>query len=254
MKFSEIWLREWVDPPVSTDDLVEQLTMAGLEVDSVEPAAPAFTGLVVGEVLAVEAHPDADKLKVCSVSNGDDTPLQVVCGAPNVHVGMKAPLALVGARMPGDFKIKKTRLRGVESSGMLCSASELGLSDDHQGLMALPVEAEPGMDIRQYLQLDDCMIEIDLTPNRGDCLGIEGVAREVGALNRCPVSPVSFEAVDESLSETFPVDVLAPEACPRYLGRVVRGIDPGAQTPLWMQDRLRRGGIRSLGPVVDITN
>ncbi len=254
MKFSEIWLREWVDPPVSTDDLVEQLTMAGLEVDSVEPAAPAFTGLVVGEVLAVEAHPDADKLKVCSVSNGDDTPLQVVCGAPNVHVGMKAPLALVGARMPGDFKIKKTRLRGVESSGMLCSASELGLSDDHQGLMALPVEAEPGMDIRQYLQLDDCMIEIDLTPNRGDCLGIEGVAREVGALNRCPVSPVSFEAVDESLSETFPVDVLAPEACPRYLGRVVRGIDPGAQTPLWMQERLRRGGIRSLGPVVDITN
>ena len=177
MKFSEKWLREWVDPPVSTAELVEQLTMAGLEVDSVETAAAGLGDLVVGEVVSVDAHPDANKLRVCSVAVGEGQPVQVVCGAPNVVASGKYPLAPVGARLPGDFKIKKSRLRGVESHGMLCSAQELGLSEDHAGLMTLPADAQAGQSLQALLGLDDTIIEIDLTPNRGDCLGIEGIAR-----------------------------------------------------------------------------
>lgn len=253
MKFSESWLREWVNPAVSAEQLAEQLTMAGLEVDSIEPVAGEFTGIVVGEVQGVEPHPDADKLRVCQVAAGGET-LQIVCGAPNVCVGMKVPTALIGAKLPGDFKIKKSKLRGVESFGMLCSARELGLSEDHAGLMALPTDAPIGTDIRDYLALDDRSIEIDLTPNRGDCLGMIGVAREIGVLNQCPVTMPEVAAVPATLEDRFPVEVSAPEACPRYLGRVIRGIDATAETPLWMQEKLRRGGIRSLGPVVDVTN
>ena len=254
MKFSEQWLREWVDPPVSTEALVEQLTMAGLEVDSVEPAAPPVAGLVVGEVLSVAAHPDADKLRVCRVAAGQDEPLQIVCGAPNVRAGGKYPLALIGACLPGDLSIRKSRLRGVESFGMLCSARELGLGDDHQGLLELDAAAVAGQGITELLGLEDTLIEIDLTPNRGDCLGIEGIAREVGTLTRTPVTAVGIEAVPESIPDRFPVAVQAPDACPRYLGRVIRGIDPHATTPLWMRERLRRSGLRSIDPVVDVTN
>ena len=254
MKFSEAWLREWVNPGLDTQQLAEQLTMAGLEVDAVEPAAAEFSGVIVAEVLSVETHPDADKLRVCQVAAGEDEALQIVCGAPNVRAGMKAPLATVGGRMPGDMKIKKAKLRGVPSHGMLCSARELGLSDEHQGLMELPVDAPVGHDLRDYLTLDDVTIEVDLTPNRGDCLGMEGVAREVGTLNGTDLTPPSFESVAASSDARFPVDVQAPDACPRYLGRVIRSINPAAETPLWMQEKLRRGGIRSLGPVVDVTN
>ncbi len=254
MKFSEKWLREWVDPPVSTAELVEQLTMAGLEVDSVEPAAAGLGDLVVGEVVSVDAHPDADKLRVCSVAIGAGQPLQVVCGAPNVAVGGKYPLAPVGARLPGDLKIKKSRLRGIESHGMLCSASELGLSEDHAGLMTLPAEAQAGQSLQTLLGLDDTIIDIDLTPNRGDCLGIEGIAREVGTLLRCPVSVVEIKPLAATIDDTLDIEVQSPQACPQYLGRVLRGIDVMAQTPLWMQERLRRSGLRSLGIVVDVTN
>ena len=180
MKFSEQWLREWVDPPVSTEQLVEQLTMAGLEVDSIEPAAPPFSGIVVGEVLAIEPHPDADKLRVCRVAVGQSEPLQIVCGAANVRVGMRVPAALVGATLPGGMAIKKAKLRGVESSGMLCSAKEIGIAEEAEGLLELPVTATPGTDVRTLLNLDDHSIEVDLTPNRGDCLGLIGIAREIG--------------------------------------------------------------------------
>ncbi len=253
MKFSEKWLREWVNPEISTDELVAQLTMAGLEVDAVEPAAGEFIGVVVGQVLDVQPHPDADKLRVCKVDAGAD-PLQIVCGAPNVEAGMKVPTALVGAQLSSDFKIKRAKLRGVESNGMLCSARELGLSEDHQGLMRLPETAPIGEDIRAYLKLDDALIDVDLTPNRGDCLGMAGIAREVGVLNRCPVTHPHIERIASTGSDTFAVQVSAADGCPRYLGRVIRGIDPAAPTPLWMQERLRRSGMRSLGPVVDVTN
>ncbi|MGD2055367.1 MAG: phenylalanine--tRNA ligase subunit beta [Gammaproteobacteria bacterium] len=254
MKFSEKWLRAWVDPPVSTGELVEQLTMAGLEVDSVEAAGAVTEGLVVGEVLSVEAHPDADKLRLCRVAAGQDEPLQIVCGAPNVRVGGKYPLALIGARLPGGLSIKKSRLRGVESFGMLCSARELGLGDEHQGLLELDPDAATGQGIAELLDLDDHLIDIDLTPNRGDCLGIEGIAREVGTLTRTPVTAVAIDTVAESIADRFAIEVRAADACPRYLGRVLRGIDPHATTPLWMRERLRRSGLRSIDPVVDVTN
>ena len=254
MKFSEKWLREWVDPPVTTMELVRQLTMAGLEVDSVERLDTEVEGLVVGEVLSVEKHPDADKLRVCRVDAGQGEVLQIVCGAPNVRTGGKYPLARIGARLPGDIAIRKSRLRGVESHGMLCSARELGLGDAHQGLMELPPDTRTGEDIGTLLGLDDALIDIDLTPNRGDCLGIEGVAREVGTLTRSPVTAIEIDEVPPSVPDSHAIEVHAPEACPRYLGRVIRGINPTASTPLWMQERLRRSGLRSIDPVVDVTN
>lgn len=254
MKFSEQWLREWVDPPVSTAELVAQLTMAGLEVDSVAAVAPAFSGVVVGEVLDVAPHPDADKLRVCSVNIGTAQTLQIVCGAANVRAGMRVPTALVGATLPGGLTIKKATLRGVESSGMLCSAQELGLAEAASGLMELPTDANCGTDIRALLALDDRTIEVDLTPNRGDCLGIAGLAREVAALNRCAVAVPNVMPVVPALTDTLPLSVTAPDACPHYLGRIVRGLDRTVQTPLWMRERLRRSGLRSLGPLVDVTN
>ena len=253
MKFSEKWLRSWVNPQVSRDELVARLSMAGLEVDSVTPAAGIFSGVVVGEVLSTEPHPDADKLRVCQVSNGTES-FQVVCGAPNVRPGLKIPFAMIGAELPGDFKIKKAKLRGVESSGMLCSASELQISEENDGLMELPGDAPVGQDIRAYLDLDDASIEVDLTPNRGDCLSLAGLAREVGALYDAPVSRPEVAAVAASHDEVRPVDVIATQACPRYLGRVVRNVDLSRPTPLWMVERLRRADVRSIDAAVDITN
>ncbi|MDP3978309.1 MAG: phenylalanine--tRNA ligase subunit beta [Pseudomonas sp.] len=253
MKFSEKWLRGWVNPPVSRDELVARLSMAGLEVDSVTPAAGIFSGVVVGEVLSTEQHPDADKLRVCQVSNGAET-FQVVCGAPNVRPGLKIPFAMIGAELPGDFKIKKAKLRGVESNGMLCSASELQISEENDGLMELPADAQVGQDIRAYLDLDDASIEVDLTPNRGDCLSLAGLAREVGALYDASVTRAQIAAVAPSHDEVRPVEVLAPQACPRYLGRVVRNVDLSRPTPLWMAERLRRADVRSIDAAVDITN
>ncbi len=254
MKFSEHWLREWVDPQVSTAELASQLTMAGLEVDSVEPAAPAFSGVVVGEVKRVVPHPDADKLRVCQVDPGDGELLGIVCGAPNVREGLKVPLALLGAELPNGFKIKRAKLRGVESQGMLCSGAELGLADQSSGLLELPGDAPVGEDFRVWLKLDDACIEVDLTPNRGDCLGLAGIAREVGVLNRAPVIPPAIEPVPATIDDALPVELLDPAGCPRYVGRVVKGVNPRAATPLWMKERLRRSGIRSLGPLVDVTN
>ncbi|WP_404377928.1 phenylalanine--tRNA ligase subunit beta [Vreelandella aquamarina] len=255
MKFSEQWLREWVAPQLDTQAIADQITMAGLEVDAVEAVAAAFSGVVVAEVLTKEKHPDADKLNICTVNDGTGEPVQVVCGAPNVDVGQKIPFAQVGGVLPGDFKIKKAKLRGVESRGMICSASELGLEEETSpGILVLPASAPVGTSFREYMQLDDMTIEVDLTPNRGDCLSIKGLAREVGVLNRLPVSGPDITAVEARIDDTFPVTIEAPEQCPRYLGRVIKGINVGAETPLWMVERLRRSGVRSIDPVVDVTN
>lgn len=253
MKFSEQWLRGWVSPQVSRDELVARLSMAGLEVDSVTPAAGEFSGVVVGEVLSTEQHPDADKLRVCQVSNGAET-FQVVCGAPNVRPGLKIPFAMIGAELPGDFKIKKAKLRGVESNGMLCSQAELQIGEGNDGLMELPADAPVGQDIREYLSLDDASIEVDLTPNRGDCLSLAGLAREVGALYAAPVARPAVATVAAVHDEVRSVEVRAPAACPRYLGRVIRNVDLSKPTPLWMVERLRRADVRSIDAAVDITN
>jgi phenylalanyl-tRNA synthetase beta chain len=250
---SEQWLREWVSPEISTEDLAHQITMAGLEVDAIDPVAGEFSGVVVAEIISAEQHPDADKLRICQVDTGSDT-VQIVCGAPNARAGLKAPLATVGGVLPGDFKIKKAKLRGVESFGMLCAEQELGLSDASEGLMELAGEAPVGADLRDYLKLDDQMIEIGLTPNRADCLGLAGIAREVGLLNDLPVNAPAFEKVQESHGETFPVELLNPERCPKFVGRVIRGIDVSRPSPLWLQEKLRRVGLRSIDAVVDITN
>lgn len=253
MKFSEQWLREWVNPAVDTQELVTQITMAGLEVDGVEPVSGAFYGVCVGLVKSVARHPDAEKLSVCQVSNGDED-FQVVCGAQNVRAGLKVPFAMIGAVLPGDFKIKKAKLRGVESLGMLCAAAELGLADSSEGLMELPEDAPVGKDFHAYLNLHDRAIEVDLTPNRSDCLSIAGLAREVGVLNRMLLNPPEIAPVAPASDAAFPVRVLNSEACPRYLGRVIKNIDIASSTPLWMQEKLRRCGLRSIDPAVDVTN
>ena len=257
MKFSENWLREWVNPSIATEELSEQLSMAGLEVDGIEPAAAEFTGVVVGEVVECGKHPEADKLQVTKVnvgSAGDGELIDIVCGAKNCRQGLKVAVAMVGAVLPGDFKIKKAKLRGQPSFGMLCSFSELGMADDSDGILELPTDAPVGTDIREYLDLNDNIIEIDLTPNRSDCLGVAGVAREVGVLNSADVKSVAVTEVAPAIDDTFSVKVDNPVACPRYLGRVVKGVDMSAQTPLWMAEKLRRSGIRSIDPIVDITN
>lgn len=254
MKFSEKWLREWVNPTISTEALSEQLSMAGLEVDGVEPVAGEFSGVVVGEVVECGRHPDADKLQVTKINVGEGDLLDIVCGAPNCRAGIKVAVAKVGAVLPGNFKIKKAKLRGQPSFGMLCSFSELGISDDHDGIIELPTDAPVGNDIRDYLSLNDVTIEVDLTPNRADCLGIRGLAREVGVLNQAEVCKPDIAAVDETITDTRDIKLSAPDACPRYLGRVLKNIDLDAKSPLWMQEKLRRSGIRSIDPVVDVTN
>ncbi len=253
MKVSEQWLREWVNPQIDTQSLAEQLTMAGLEVDGVEAAAPPCSGIIVAQVIDFIPHPDADKLKVCTVNFGAEESVQIVCGAPNVFKGMKAPLATVGGRL-GDIKIRKAKLRGETSFGMLCSSKELGLAEDADGLMVLPADAPVGNDFKEYLKLNDSIIEIDLTPNRGDCLGMRGVAREVATLNQLPFSDLVIEPVAATHDKQLPITIDAVDGCARYIGRVVSGINPNAHTPLWMVEKLRRAGIRSIHPVVDITN
>lgn len=254
MQVSEAWVRELVSPPVDTDTLVAQLTMAGLEVDAVEPVAGQFNGVVVAEVLSMIQHPNADKLRVCQVNIGAAEPLQIVCGASNVRPGLKIPAALIGAVLPGDFRIKESKLRGELSFGMLCSEKELGLAANSNGLMELPADAPVGSDIRDYLQLNDHVIELGLTPNRADCLSVEGVAREVAVLNESAFAPLAVAPVAEGHQDTLSIDVQASDACPVYLGRLIKGIRADAVTPLWMQEKLRRSGIRSLSPVVDVTN
>jgi phenylalanyl-tRNA synthetase beta chain len=254
MKISESWLREWVNPAVSTDELVAQLTMAGLEVDAVESVAGDFTGVIVGEIVGCEQHPDADKLRVCQVAGLPDGPTQVVCGAANARVGIKIPFATIGAQLPGDFHIKKAKLRGVESFGMLCGQTELKAGDDDTGLWELAADAPVGTDLREYLNLDDKLIEIDLTPNRSDCLSVKGVAREVGVLNRAPVTAPVIAPIAPSISDSFPVHLEAGAACSRYVGRVIRNVDITRPSPAWLQDKLARSGLRSIDAVVDVTN
>lgn len=254
MRFSENWLRQYVNPELTADQLVHQLTMAGLEVDSIVPAASAFTQVVVGEILTADPHPEADRLRVCTVGAGEAGVLQIVCGAPNARPGIRVPLALVGAVLPGDFKIKPAKLRGIESFGMLCSAKELGIDEDASGLLELPIDAPVGEDIRTYLNLDDNLIEVDLTPNRADCLSVEGIAREVALLNSLPISEVDMPVVESHTSTVKSVKISSPEDCPRYLGQMIEDVDRNAVTPEWMKERLRRSGIRSLDILVDITN
>lgn len=254
MKFNESWLREWVNPAVSTEQLCDQITMLGLEVDDVEPVAGAFSGVVVGEVVECAQHPDADKLRVTKVNVGGDRLLDIVCGAPNCRQGLKVACATEGAVLPGDFKIKKTKLRGQPSEGMLCSYSELGIKEDHSGIIELPADAPIGKDFREYLDLNDVAIEISLTPNRADCLSIAGIAREVGVINRAEVKAPVISEVPATIADKVAVELQASEACPRYLARVVKNVNVKATSPLWLQEKLRRCGIRSIGPIVDITN
>jgi phenylalanyl-tRNA synthetase beta chain len=259
MKISESWLREWVNPTVDTATLAEQITMAGLEVDAVEPVAGKFSGVIVAEIAAVVPHPDAEKLRVCQVNTGSGEYLQVVCGAPNARAGMRVPFATVGAVLPGlspneAVKIKKAKLRGVESHGMLCAQTELNAGGDESGLWELPEDAPLGTPLQDYLKLADCIIDIDLTPNRGDCLSVRGVAREVGVINRLPVSEPAIAPVAATSDETFPLTVDASEQCPRYIGRVIRNVDISRPSPLWLQERLRRAGVRAHDCVVDVTN
>lgn len=257
MKFSEAWLRQWVNPSLDSANLLHQMTMAGLEVDSTEPAAKVFSGVVVAQIQSAEQHPDADKLKVCQVSDGVDV-FQVVCGAPNAREGLITAFAKVGAVLPDNFKIKKAKLRGVESFGMLCGADEIGLGEDSEGIIELPADSTIGADLAGIagadLPLDDLTVDVDLTPNRGDCLSLKGLAREVGVLNNLEVTYPEIPAVAPQIDTTFPVEVIAGEQCPRYLGRVIEGVDLSQPSPSWLTERLRRCGLRSIDPVVDVTN
>ncbi|MGY5579557.1 phenylalanine--tRNA ligase subunit beta [Vibrio cincinnatiensis] len=254
MKFSESWLREWVNPAVTTDELTHQITMAGLEVDDVLPVAGTFTGVKVGHVVECGQHPDADKLRVTKVDVGEEELLDIVCGAPNCRQGLKVAVATVGAVLPGDFKIKKAKLRGQPSHGMLCSFSELGIDVESNGIMELADDAVIGTDFREFLTLDDVTIDVDLTSNRADCFSLRGMAREVGVLNRADVVEPAVSPVVPTIDTNISIEVKAPAACPRYLGRIVKNVNVQAQTPLWMQEKLRRCGIRSIDPIVDITN
>ncbi|MDO7540316.1 phenylalanine--tRNA ligase subunit beta [Acinetobacter nosocomialis] len=253
MKISENWLRTWVNPAIDSNTLSDQLTMLGLEVDELAPVAKPFTGVVVGEVLTVEQHPDADRLRVTTVNIGTGEPLQIVCGAPNVRAGMKAPVATIGAVLPGDFKIKKGKLRGVESQGMLCGASEIDLEDKIDGLLELPADAPVGLNIREYLKLDDNVIDISITPNRGDCFSIRGIAREIAVINQLQMNEPEIKSVDATITDEKKV-VISTEGAPRYLGRVIKNVNVKAATPEWMEQALARSGIRTHSILVDVTN
>ena len=259
MQFSENWLRTMVDPKMTSDELSHMLTMAGLEVEEVEPVAPPFSNVVVSEIREIAKHPDADRLNVCQVDVGTGTLLNIVCGAPNVRVGMKVPCAMAGAVLPPGadgkpFLIKVGKLRGVESQGMLCSARELKLSEDHGGLMDLPADAPVGQNFRDYYQLNDLKFTIKLTPNKADCLSVLGVAREVSALTGTPLSLPEAHVVPVALTEKLPVKISAPDLCGRFVGRVIRGVNAKAPTPDWMKQRLERSGQRSISALVDISN
>ncbi|KTC92536.1 phenylalanine--tRNA ligase subunit beta [Fluoribacter dumoffii] len=254
MKLSKLWLREWVNFSLTEQELAHQLTMAGLEVDAVSPVAGEFTQVIVAEVLSTKPHPNADKLTLCEVNANTGKPLQIVCGASNVRAGLKVALAMVGARLPGGFNIKESKLRGELSQGMLCSVSELGMAEHSEGILELEKDAPVGMDLREYLTLDDHIFDVDLTPNRADCFSVLGIAREVAVLNKLPLLQPSIEEVTPSIDDVLSIQLKNPEACPRYCGRVIRNINSKATTPLWMGERLRRGGIRTLHPVVDVMN
>lgn len=253
MKFSEQWLREWCNPPISTEDIVHKLNSLGLEVDSAQPVAPPFSGVIVAQIKAMQSHPDADRLRVCRVDTGK-AEVQIVTGAANAYEGMKVPLAISGARLPSGIEIKQGKLRGIESFGMLCSEAELGLVEKAEGLMDLPQDSPVGMDIREYLKLDDTCIEVDLTPNRGDCLSVKGIARELALATGSAWQEYWPKQVPATTKAEFPISIQAPHACPRYIGRVIEGINTEAVSPIWLVEKLRRSGIRSIHPIVDITN
>lgn len=254
MQFSYDWLKAWANTQLAPDDLAYLLTMAGLEVEENNPVVPEFTGVVVAEVKKIAAHPDADRLCVVQVAVGTGELTQIVCGAPNVTVGMKVPCALAGALLPNDFVIKPTKMRGVESNGMLCSAKELGLPDGVDGLLELPFDAPVGQNIREYLSLDDRLFTLKITPNRADCLSIKGLAREVGALTQIEVNPVACAPVSVTIDDVLPVTIKENQACGRFVGRVIKGVNAKAQTPAWIKARLERSGLRSVSAIVDITN
>jgi len=261
MKVSLLWLREWANPSVPDKELMHRLTMAGLEIDGSEAVAGCFSGVVVGEIISVEPHPNADKLRVCQVKgHPDGKALQVVCGAANARSGIKIPFALVGAVLPSKqseknaFEIKAAALRGVDSFGMLCSATELGIDLPAEGLMELPADATTGQDMRQYFQLEDSMIEVNVTPNRGDCLSVRGLAREISTLTAVSISAPDIKPVVATIADLVSVSLEADSHCSRYVGRVIRGIDNSRPSPLWLKEKLRRSGIRSIDAVVDVTN
>ncbi|HXR90407.1 MAG TPA: phenylalanine--tRNA ligase subunit beta, partial [Steroidobacteraceae bacterium] len=254
MKVPYSWLAEWVKIPWSARELGSRLTMSGLELEALETAAPPFSGVVVAEIRSAERHPQADKLQVCRVSTGSGEDLQIVCGAPNARAGLKTALATVGAELPGGLAIKAARLRGVESFGMLCSARELKLAEDSAGILELPADAPVGQPLRDYLQLDDSILELNVTPNRGDAMSIVGVAREVAALTRASLTGPRIDPIEAGHPDTFAVRLEAPAACPRFAGCIIRGVNNRAATPQWMRERLRRVGLRSISPVVDVTN
>lgn len=256
MKFSESWLRTFVNPDYTSDELAHALTMAGLEVENLEPVAALFEHVVVAEVLRVENHPEADRLKICQVCVGGGHAkelLQIVCGAPNVKTGIKVPCAVIGAKLPG-IEIKKAKLRGVLSFGMLCSARELGINENADGLLILPDDAPTGQNFHDYYTLDDKVFTLSLTPNRADCLSVYGVAREISAITDTVLAPLKISHVSEEIPDTIEVHVKVPDACPLYCGRIIRGINLNADTPLWMKQRLERSGLRSINVVVDATN
>ena len=254
MKISENWLRDWVDTTVDIDTIAERITMLGLEVDAIEPVGGAVPGVVIGEVLACEPHPDADKLKVCQVSTGGEASAQIVCGAPNVAAGVRVPVATVGTVMPSGMTIKAAKLRGVASNGMLCSAGELGAAQDSDGLWLLPADAPVGTSLAEWLGLPDQVLEVDLTPNRGDCLSMRGVAREVALGLDCALASPVIAPIANSLAAAPTVTIQAPAHCAAYSARLVESAEPLAATPLWMRERLRRAGIRAINLAVDIGN
>ena len=254
MKIAESWLREWVDPDLDTEALAERLTMAGHEVDGIEREGEGLDGVVIAEVVDVGKHPDADRLSVCKVNDGSGDLVEVVCGAPNVVKGMKSPLAKPGVKLPNGLKLRKSRIRGVVSNGMLCSAVELGLGDESDGIIALPDDAEVGSAFADYLGLPDAIIDLDLTPNRGDCFSVLGIARDVSALTGGTLRDTTVSPVQATIDDTHQVELGAPGGCPRFAGRVIRNIDLSAKSPVWMTEKLRRAGLRTIHPVVDVTN
>ncbi len=253
MKISENWLRQWANPDLSTDALLHQLTMAGLEIDSIEPAAPPLDKVVVAYVEKLEKHPDADKLNLCQLNDGTGEPVQVICGAANIKQGMKVVFAQVGAELPG-IKIKKAKLRGVESYGMVCSAKEIGMAEASDGIMELSDDAVIGQPITELFELNDYIIDVDLTPNRGDCLSVLGVAREVAANNNIELNRVDIPNIEATIDDTVQVAIKQQDSCARYVGRVIKNVDVTRPTPVWMQEALRRSGLRAISPVVDVTN
>ena len=254
MKFPLSWLKEWVDPKLEAETLAERLTVAGLEVDSVVSEGGGLDGVSVAEVVEAGQHPNADRLSLCRVDYGSGETVDVVCGAPNVRVGMKTPLARPGTRLPNGLKLRKSKIRGVVSNGMLCSAEELGLGSESDGILELPDDAPVGASLTEVLGLPDSLFDVDITPNRGDCFSVLGIARDAAALTGQAVSGPRFTAPKATIDAEHPVERPEPDACPRFAHRVVRGIDPKGRSPLWLTERLRRSGLRAIHPVVDVTN